>query len=93
MRKFLLATLVIAGLTACTNAFVNPADNERYRILGFWPRLCHGDGSVIWLQKANSSASFEAPTETTGACTPAKDHAWAYRDEMDRQRDYRLLGK
>ncbi len=92
MRKILLATIVLAGLTGCTSAFVNLADNGRYRVLGDWPLLCHSDGSVILLQKANASATFNAPTETPGPCTPAEDHAWTYLDEMDRPRDYRLLG-
>ncbi len=94
MRKILLAIAVLAGLTACTNAFVNPANNERYRVLRIWPLLSHDDGSMILFQKANSSATFEEPTESSGACRPIVDHTWDVLDEMkNRVPDYRWLGK
>ena len=91
MRKTALAATVLAGLTGCT--FVNFVDNERYRVLTEWPPVCRGDGSVVLLQKANSSASFNDPAESNETCTNVENRAWTYREEMDRTRDYRLLGK
>ena len=96
MRMFLLVAALLVGLMGCATKsvpFANFADNGAYRVLGVWPLLCHKDGSVILVQKANASATFNTPAETSESCTAAEDHAWAYRDEMDRPRDYRLLGK
>ncbi len=94
MRKIILATIVLTGLTGCTNAFVNLADNERYRVLGVWPLLCHEDGSTILLQKAAKvRADFADPIETSQACTPIVDNTWDVLDEKNQARDYRWLGK
>ena len=92
MKKLLLSGLTLMVLAGCTQ-FVNVADNSRYRVLGEWPLLCHSDGSVILLQKANAGATFTPPRESPEPCIAAEDHAWAYLDEMDRARDYRLLGR
>ena len=94
MRKTLLAIAVLAGLTACTNAFVNPANNERYRVLRIWPLLCHDDGSIILIQKAAKvRADFADPIETSQACRQIVDNSWDVLDEKNRARDYRWLGK
>ncbi len=88
MKKIILATIVLTGLTGCTNAFVNPANNERYRVLRIWPLLCHDDGSIILLQKAAEvSADFADPIEASQACTPIIDHTWDVLDEKNRARD------
>ena len=92
MKNLLLSGLALVVLSGCS-PFVNPADNGRYSVLGIWPLLCHDDGSVILLQKANSSATFEEPTESSGACTPIVDPTWDVLEEKNRARDYRWLGK
>ena len=53
MKKLLFSGLALVVLAGCS-PFVNLADNGRYRVLGIWPLLCHDDGSVILLQKANT---------------------------------------
>jgi len=92
MKKLLFSGLALVVLAGCS-PFVNLADNGRYRVLGIWPLLCHDDGSVILLQKANTSATFQEPIETSGACTPIVDHTWDILNEKNRARDYRWLGK
>ncbi len=94
MKKIILATIVLTGLTGCTNAFVNPANNERYRVLRIRTLLCHDDGSVILLPKAAEvSADFADPIETSQACRPIVDSTWDVLDEKNRARDYRWLAK
>ncbi len=93
MKKLLLSGVALVVLAGCS-PFTNLADNDRYRVLGIWPLVCHDDGSVILLQKANASDRFTAATESPAPCTPVGAYGvWDILEEKDRLRDYRWLGK
>ena len=80
IRKSAVLVAALVGLAACGptgGTYKNPLDGNEYRVLAAWPLLCHADGSVALVQKANSTGGFTEATETPEACTPIADQKFA----------------
>ncbi len=76
LRQIAVLVAALVGLAACGptgGTYTNPLDGNEYRVLAEWPLLCHPDGSVALVQKANSTSGFTEATETPESCTPIAD--------------------
>ena len=69
LRKSGVLAAALVGLAAC-GTYTNLLDGNDYRVLAEWPLLCHPDGSVILVQKANPAGGFTEAAETAQPCTP-----------------------